>query len=196
MDFEWNLLIRNRTEATQRKTTQTVATSRQYILTSILPKEYKAQSIITPSRLPSSREEGENVGFYTFVITAIVLSGGDLSDSKLRRHLNRMNANENLPMDKTADVLAKLVRQGYIEKVVEKSDAAEDDIITWCVGPRGKVEVPPKSIAAFVQEVWGDPPADLNKKIAKSLGMKEEDLEAEKEEVGEDAEGEEEEDEE
>lgn len=141
---------------------------------STLPKAYKAPAIIAPSRLPSAKEEAEYVGFYTFLISLIVLSGGELSDSKLKRHLERMNAKDNTPMDKTVNVLAKLVRQGYLDKVVEKSDHGEDDTVTWCVGPRAKVEVPRESIAAFVREVFyqgQELPDEFEKKLTKSLGL-------------------------
>lgn len=107
------------------------------------------------------------------IISLIVLSGGELSDMKLKRHLGRMNASQNLPMDKTDNILQKLVRQGYLDKVVEKSDAGDEDTVTWCVGSRGRVEVPPQSIAGFVTEVWGELPDDFNKKLHKSLGLQE-----------------------
>lgn len=106
------------------------------------------------------------------VISLVVLSGGELSDSKLRRYLGRMNASQNLPMDKTDNVLQKIVRQGYVDKVVEKSEGDEDSV-TWCIGPRGKIEVPPESIAALVTEVWGELPDDFHKKLSRSLGVQE-----------------------
>lgn len=113
------------------------------------------------------------MGFYTWMVSLIVLSGGELSDSKLRRYLGRMNAAQNLPMDKTDNVLTKAVRQGYVDKVVEKSDHGEEDTVTWCIGPRGKTEIPAESIAGFVRAVWGDIPDDLEKKLSKSLGLRE-----------------------
>ncbi|KAK9777361.1 putative MAGE family-domain-containing protein [Seiridium cardinale] len=158
--------------ATQRKATaQGTASSKTYILVSILPAVYKSPSIVSPSRAPSSSEEAEYVGFYTFVIAVICLNGGELSEIKLKDYLDRVNAKENLPFDKTANVLNKLARQGYLEKVVEKSDG-DEDAVNWHVGTRGKVEVPPESIAAFVKHVWQrDIPSDLNKRINKSLGL-------------------------
>ena len=159
------------TEASARKaTSQSSQSSRQYILVSVLPPEYKSHTIIGPARVPSSPEEAAYVGFYTMLISLIVLSGGELSDMKLRRHLGRMNAGQNLPMDKTENVLQKLVRQAYLDKVVEKSDG-EEDAVTWCIGSRAKIEIPPQSIAAFVTEVWGELPDDFSKKLQKSLGL-------------------------
>ncbi|KAK7750460.1 hypothetical protein SLS62_007650 [Diatrype stigma] len=165
--------LKEKQKATARKaTSQASQSSRQYILVSILPAEYKAHAIIAPARVPSSQEEASYIGFYTMIVSLIVLSGGELSDMKLRRHLGRMNASQNLPMDKTDNVLQKLVRQGYVDKVVEKSEG-DEDTVTWCVGSRGRVEIPPQSIAAFVTEVWGELPDDFNKKLAKSLGLQE-----------------------
>lgn len=104
------------------------------------------------------------------VISLIVLNGGELSDNKLRRYLTRLNASQNLPMDKTDNVLQKIVRQGYVDKVVERSEG-DEDTVTWCIGTRGRIEVPPESIAAVVAEVWGELPDDFNKKIERSLGI-------------------------
>ncbi|KAI1493949.1 MAGE family-domain-containing protein [Biscogniauxia mediterranea] len=163
--------LREKQKATARKAaSQAQASSRQYILVSTLPPKYKSQPIIGPSRIPSSHEEAAYIGFYTMLISLIVLTGGELSNVKLKRYLTRLNAGQNLPMDRTENVLQKLVRQGYIDKVVEKSDG-EEDTVTWCVGPRGKVEVPPQSIAAFITEVWGELPEDFDKKLQRSLGI-------------------------
>lgn len=158
--------------ATQRKAAaQGTASSKTYILVSTLSRAYKSHSIIAPSRLPSSSEEAEYVGFYTFVIAVICLNGGELSNVKFNDYLKRMNADTNLPFDKTENVLNKLVKQGYLDKVVERSDGDEDTVI-WHVGTRAKVEVPPESVAAFVKQVWQrDIPEDLNKRINRSLNL-------------------------
>ncbi|KAI8957725.1 MAGE-domain-containing protein [Daldinia sp. FL1419] len=165
--------LKEKQRANARKaTSQNTASSRQYILVSTLPPEYKSQSIIAPSRIPSTSEEAAYVGFYTMVISLIVLNGGELSDTKLRRYLTRMNASQNLPMDKTDNVLQKIVRQGYVDKVVERSDG-DEDAVTWCIGPRGRIEVPPESIAGVITEVWGELPDDFFKKLQRSLGIQE-----------------------
>ncbi|CAJ2503901.1 Uu.00g112950.m01.CDS01 [Anthostomella pinea] len=163
--------LKEKQKATARKATSQASTSsRQYILISSLPREYRAQPIIGPSRIPSSSDEAAYVGFYTMVISLIVLTGGELSDVKLRRYLTRLNASQNLPVGKTDDVLQRIVRQGYVDKVTEKAEA-EEDIVTWCVGPRGRVEVPPPTIAAVVRQVWGELPDDFDIRIERSLGI-------------------------
>ncbi|KAI2632974.1 MAGE protein [Xylaria nigripes] len=157
-------------EAVKRGASQVSASSRQYILMSTLPREFRAQPIIGPSRVPSTADEAAYVAFYTIIISIITMSGGEVSEMKLRRYLTRLNASQNLPMDKTENVLQKLIRQGYLDKVIERVEGDEDSI-TWCVGPRGKVEVSSQSIAQVVTEVWGDTPDDFDKKLEKSLGV-------------------------
>lgn len=165
------MIINDITEANARKAaSSSTASSRQYILVSTLPPEFKTQSIVAPSRIPSTPEEAAYIGFYTMVISLVVLNGGELSDTKLRRYLTRLNAGQNLPIDKTDNVLQKIVRQGYVDKVVEKSEG-DEDAVTWCIGSRGKVEVPPECIAAVVKEVWGELPDDFDKKLRRSLGV-------------------------
>ncbi|KAF2968637.1 hypothetical protein GQX73_g4871 [Xylaria multiplex] len=163
--------LKDKQKAVKRGTSQASASSRQYILISCLPKEYRTQPVIGPSRIPSTADEAAYVAFYTIVISLITLSSGELSDMKLRRYLTRLNASQNLPMDKTDNVLQKLIRQGYLDKIVERVEG-DEDAITWCVGPRGRVEVSPQSIAQVVSEVWGDPPDDFDKKLEKSLGIR------------------------
>ncbi|KAI1160194.1 MAGE protein [Nemania serpens] len=157
-------------QTVKRGASQASASSRQYILISSLPREYRKRTVIGPSRIPGAAEEASYVGFYTVIISLITLSSGELSDMKLRRYLTRLNASQNLPMDKTDNVLQKLIRQGYLDKVVERVEG-DEDMVTWCVGPRGKVEVSPQSIANIVCEIWGDPPDDFDVKLQKSLGV-------------------------
>ncbi|KAI0020614.1 MAGE family protein [Xylariomycetidae sp. FL0641] len=162
--------LKEKQKATARKAaSQAAATSRQYVLVSTLPMAYKPRTT-APSRLP---DEGSYVGLYTLIIALIHLTGGgQLSDHKLRRHLGRLNAAQNTPVDRTDAVLARLVRQGYLDRVVVRSDAGDDDQVSWAVGPRGRVEVPPHAVADLVTHVWGpEPPVDLDKRIQRSLGV-------------------------
>ncbi|RWA08543.1 hypothetical protein EKO27_g6549 [Xylaria grammica] len=145
--------LKDKQKAVKRGASQASASSRQYILISCLPKEYRAQPVIGPSRIPSTADEAAYVAFYTIT----------LPDASQRQ--------PELPMDKTDNVLQKLIRQGYLDKIVERVEGDEDSI-TWCVGPRGRVEVSPQSIAQVVSEVWRDPPDDFDKKLEKSLGIR------------------------
>lgn len=158
---------------------------------SVLPEAYRTARIMAPSRIISADDEAAYVGFYTLVISLIRINGGEMSEAMLRRYLTRLNAEMNTFNDtKTEDTLAKLQRQGYLVKNVDK-DAKQhgeaDMATTWYVGPRGKVEVNDESVAGLVREVWGpeEQGAELEKKLQASLSIRERD----QEEDGEDANG-------
>lgn len=116
------------------------------------------------------------------IIAIITLSGGELSDPRLRRHLTRLNAVENMPSmnphdetspsEKTDNVLQRMIKQGYLVKVTEAKSMGDDDATTWHVGPRGKVEVDKEAIAAFVRTIYGGSNEELEKKLQVSLKVK------------------------
>ncbi|WYZ39210.1 hypothetical protein EsH8_III_001124 [Colletotrichum jinshuiense] len=156
---------------------QAKTSSGVFVLSSTLPAPYRSATILAPSKAPSIEAESSYVGFYTMVVTIILLSGGELSEQKLRRHLNRLNAEANVAADKTEDVLKRMQTQGYVVRKVQKNavsqaqDGSED--ITWLVGPRGLEEVGVDGAAGMIRSVWGEQAdADLGKKIGASLGIR------------------------
>ncbi|EEY15988.1 conserved hypothetical protein [Verticillium alfalfae VaMs.102] len=68
---------------------------------------------------------GGYVAFYTLLTTIILLSGGELSDAKLRRHLHRLNAEDNVGTEPTEDVLKRMQAQGYVVKRVQRDVASQ-----------------------------------------------------------------------
>jgi hypothetical protein len=84
-----------------------------------------------------------------------------------------MNPNdETSPSEKTEVVLQRMIKQGYLVKVIESKGAGDDDSTTWHIGPRGKVEVGMESIAALVRTVYGGSTDELEKKLQVSLKVK------------------------
>ncbi|KAL1843890.1 hypothetical protein VTJ49DRAFT_6833 [Mycothermus thermophilus] len=157
-------------------------TSNAYILVSVLPTAYTTPDIITPSKVQSADGEAAYIGLYTTIIAIITLSGGELSEPRLRRYLTRLNAAENMPSmnphdatspsEKTDIVLQRMVKQGYLVKVTESRSAGDDEGTTWHVGPRGKVEVDNEAIANVVRAVYGGSTEELEKKLETSLKIK------------------------
>ncbi|KAF5988606.1 non-structural maintenance of chromosome element 3 [Fusarium coicis] len=146
-----------------------------YILTSILPEAYRHASILAPSKTPSADDEATYAGFYTMVISVISLSGGELSDQKLKRYLQRLNADRNVSMDKTEIVLKRMEKQGYVVRRVERPPLGQDGDLTttWHVGPRGKEEVGVDGVMGMTREVYGDSWNDDNeKKLRASLNIR------------------------
>ncbi|KAF5988040.1 non-structural maintenance of chromosome element 3 [Fusarium bulbicola] len=146
-----------------------------YILTSILPEAYRHAAILTPSKTPSADDEATYAGFYTMIISVISLSGGELSDQKLKRYLQRLNADRNVSMGKTEIVLKRMEKQGYVVKRVERPPLGQDgdSTTTWHVGPRGKEEVGVDGVMGMTREVYGDSWNDDNeKKLRASLNIR------------------------
>ncbi|KAF4944605.1 hypothetical protein FGADI_12569 [Fusarium gaditjirri] len=146
-----------------------------YILTSILPEAYRHATILAPSKTPGADDEATYAGFYTMVISVISLNGGELSEQKLKRYLQRLNADQNVSMDKTEIVLKKMEKQGYVIKRVERPPLGQDGdpTTTWHVGPRGKEEVGVDGVMGMTREVYGDSWNDDNeKKLRASLNIR------------------------
>lgn len=142
-----------------------------YILTTTLPSAYRTPEIMPPSIIGSVEEEAAYTGLCTMVVSIIALSPGkSIPDSKLDHYLARLNANKNMPMDKTENVLKKMSNQGYITKVVDRS--GDEETVDWVVGPRGKMEVGNRGVLGLVMEVYGDSaPDDLPERLSRSLGI-------------------------
>ena len=148
--------------------------SGSYILRSTLPPAYTKAAIIAPSKIPSADEEATYVGFYTLVVSCIWLSGGELSDQKLRRHLVRLNADRNVSSEKTEVMLKRMEKHGYVVKRVDKPPTGQYDeqTITWHVGARAKEEIGLHGVMGMVTEVFGGSTPELDKKLRASLGIK------------------------
>lgn len=81
-----------------------------------------------------------------------------------------MNADINMPMDKTELTLQKMIKQGYLVKI--KENLGGEETTDWMVGPRGKVEVGNKGVRGLVESVYGeDAPDDLAERVRSSLGL-------------------------
>jgi melanoma-associated antigen len=155
------------------KAAHPLASSKSYILASTLPPKYRIPAILPPSIAPTASTEAAYTALYTMIIALISLFGGDgkLSAAKLDQYLRRMNADVNMPMDKTEAMLQKMIKQGYLVKI--KENTGNEETIDWMVGPRGKVEVGNKGVKGLVEEVYGDEaPDDLADRINSSLGLR------------------------
>lgn len=161
---------RERRGAAQKNTQTYASSSSSYILTSILPKAYRVPKIMPASSVLTTFLEATYIGLYTTIISLIYLAGGSLGEGKLDRYLKRLNANENMPLDTSTKVMAKMVKDGYLIKIKEINNGEE--FTEWRVGPRGKVEVGVNGVAGLVEHVYGaNAPEDLAKRIQSILGL-------------------------
>ncbi|KAF2680392.1 MAGE-domain-containing protein [Lentithecium fluviatile CBS 122367] len=148
--------------------------SGMWVLRNILPEQYRMADVIGPGPDPPEGvldDDGAYVGLYTMIISLILLSGGQLAESKLDRYLRRMNAEQSTPVDTKEKLLARIIKDGYIIKV--KDNSSGEEMVDYMVGPRGKVEVDKQSVAAFVRTVYGPGVEDLEQRLSRSLGLEE-----------------------
>lgn len=95
-----------------------------------------------------------------------------MPEPKLERYLKRCNADQSTPIDKTDKVLARMCKELYIVKVVDRS--GDEEVTEYIVGPRGKVEVDKEAIGGMVRTVYGGAATEeLDKRLARSLGLTE-----------------------
>jgi hypothetical protein len=139
--------------------------------------------IVTPPNAGGSKEaEASYIALYSFIISVIYLNNGVLPEAKMERYLKRVNAETYTTVGATDKVLARMVKEGYVEKRRDTSTGEEN--IEWVVGPRGKVEVGIKGVMGLVKGVYGfqgkdddadvaDEEEELNRKLRRSLGIKE-----------------------
>lgn len=160
------------------------SSSKSWILVSTLPEKYKTDAqIATPTNAGGSREaEASYTALYSFVVSVIYLNNGTLPEAKLERYLKRVNAEVYTTIGPTEKVLARMVKDGYVEKRRDTSNGEEN--IEWAVGPRGKVEVGIKGVTGLVKGVYGfqttedgaevdNEEEELDRKVKRSLGIKE-----------------------
>jgi len=165
----------------RRNVKDPVLSAQSWILVSCLPAPYRARpALMVPSRAPDQAVESAYVALYTMVVALMYLhtpSGGGgaeaargedddgsgtsttepISDAKLHRYLSRLNLSEWTPMGvegaNVDKLLARMVREGYVEKRRETSGGEE--VVEWVVGPRGRREVGRKGVAGLVRGVYG-----------------------------------------
>ncbi|RDL41042.1 uncharacterized protein BP5553_01021 [Venustampulla echinocandica] len=160
-----------RTRETAAKAKGNSKPTASYILVTTLPAAYRSAEIIAPSLIGSEDDEATYIGLCTVIVSYIGMSpGGQVPDHKLMRILRRLNVEENTPLEKTTVILQRMIRQGYIWRVTDRS--GDEETVDWRVGPRGKVEIGNSGISGFVKEIYGqDAPQDLDKRLQRSLGV-------------------------
>ncbi|KAK4694749.1 hypothetical protein P7C71_g2886, partial [Lecanoromycetidae sp. Uapishka_2] len=155
------------------RSSQSSSASKSYILTSTLPARYRRPNVLAPPQIPSTATESSYIGLTTFVVSLIYLSpSSTLSESRLEKHLKRMNADNYVLNEKTERMLKRMEKENYIIKIRER-DGGGEETIDYIVGPRGRVEVAEKGVAGLIRTVYGKRGAEaeeLDRRLARSLG--------------------------
>lgn len=101
--------------------------------------------------------------------------------------MKRVHLEDSTPIEgyeKPAALIKRMEKDGYIVRIKETGPGGEEDI-SWIVGPRGKVEVGDNGVRGLTKAVYGDPedPEDLERRIARSLGVGERPFERQKQQA-------------
>ncbi len=122
--------------------------------------------------MPTARIEATYIGLYSFIIALVRLSGGSIAEARLERYLQRANAEQYTPLDKTDKLLQRMCKEGYLVRV--KDASCGEETVEYMAGARAKVEVGPEGVAGLVRTVYsGADVADLDARLERSLGLKE-----------------------
>ncbi|KAF2226074.1 MAGE homology domain-containing protein [Elsinoe ampelina] len=162
------------TQGTQSQSGQ----KRAWILTTILPDEYRTPDILPPPSAPTTESESRYTALSSLVVSLIMLSGGSLAETKLKRYLERANIDEMTALsnsiafgivDTSEKLFKKMEKDAFIMHV--KDNSSGDEVSEYIVGPRGKVEIGADGVAGLVREVYGeaDDPEDLERRLKRSL---------------------------
>ncbi|KAI5814731.1 MAGE family-domain-containing protein, partial [Pyronema omphalodes] len=163
------LPVRDKTKLSQRRaaaSSSSTATSKNYILTSILPSEYRIPSIMSPA----SFQDSTYLGLVSFVVALVYQNGRVLPQNKLYRYLKRMNADEYTPIGTTEKVLQMMQRHGYIVRVTDTQ--GDETSYDYHLGPRAKKEIEEGGVLEMIKEVYGeDTPRDVERRFKVNVGV-------------------------
>lgn len=112
-----------------RKSQSTAKPVKSWILKSILPPEYKQIA---------QRQHIESERTYTSVLTIILILVGlsdDVTESRIQSALQRLEWYPETPAGPFDEVIARMVKQTYIERVKDEGEG-----YSLILGPRGKLE--------------------------------------------------------
>jgi ribosomal protein L12E/L44/L45/RPP1/RPP2 len=141
-----------------------------YILLTTLDYKYRTPEIISPPRVPNVFHESTYVGLYSFIVAMIYISGGSLQEETFYRHMRRMNADKNTPIETTEKLVQTMLNDGYLSK--SKDNSTGEELVEYHVGPRGKVEIGEEGVARIVKTIYGDAAdEDLIKRLEKTLAL-------------------------
>ncbi|EWC43445.1 hypothetical protein DRE_07586 [Drechslerella stenobrocha 248] len=156
------------------------AGSKSWQLVSTLPEAYRIPLLLAP-QLPDDQAV---LGLASALVTMVYLSGRSIGENLLRRHLRKFGVEERILVEgnresgRIDNILAKLVREGYLVKLKDDVVVGQEQTFTYVVGPRGKLEVGREGVLSYVSRVYsgvdGDAVDDgLERKVNRAIGKDE-----------------------
>ncbi|KAF3922826.1 hypothetical protein ABW21_db0205328 [Orbilia brochopaga] len=171
--------------------------SKSWQLVSILPEKFRIPNLLAP-QLPDDQTV---LGLGSVILTLVYLSNRSLQENTLKRHLRKFGIDERIAVEgnretgRVENILAKLVKDGYLVKLRDEVIPGQEQTFTYVIGPRGKLEMGREGVMAYVKRIYegadGEVEDTLERKINRAIGK--EDAEEKKQGGENEGEGEQEE---
>ncbi|EPS44275.1 hypothetical protein H072_1736 [Dactylellina haptotyla CBS 200.50] len=174
------------TQATQQAQTETAAAaakkkkdaagSKSWQLVSTLPDKYRLPLLHAPL-LP---DDQTILGIGSTIVAMVYLSNRAISEETLKRHLRKFNVEDRIPVEgnrengKMENIMAKLIREGYLVKLKDEVIPGQEQTYTYVVGPRGKLELGRQGVTEFVRRVYegcdGEVDEGFERRVNRAIG--------------------------
>ncbi|KAI7876012.1 MAGE-domain-containing protein [Lichtheimia hyalospora FSU 10163] len=147
------------------------ATTRNYILRSILDNKYNE-----PELIKRKDEDYESMGILYVILALILTNERAMHDVNLKEHLDRLNVHEDSPkFGDREKLLDGFVKQGYLHraKVGDEARGNSDNVWEYYWGPRARAEIYDSNIVEFITSFFGDDGVNIEElqgNIYKSTG--------------------------
>ncbi|KAK9479067.1 MAGE family-domain-containing protein [Lipomyces japonicus] len=123
-----------------------------YIIRSLLPQQYRDLPVLQPV----NDNDSIFAGIAMTVCSLILLSGGSMAESSLKKNLRTLGVENRTPVggESTENILKDLVKKEYVERMREDGGTGES-IWEYTIGPRAQLVLPKDSIVNFIVNVYG-----------------------------------------
>ncbi|QSL65427.1 hypothetical protein MERGE_002737 [Pneumocystis wakefieldiae] len=124
--------------------------NKSWILCSILDPKYSDLIFDIPTI-----KEGVFSGMIMTILSILIMNGGEISNELLARYLSQLQMDNDTSIGNLDKTLKEMVKKGYLEKIKDNitSSNEEEKGYIYLLGPRGKTEIDPKSLTAFIKKV-------------------------------------------
>ncbi|KAK6331138.1 hypothetical protein TWF696_003207 [Orbilia brochopaga] len=164
--------------------------SKSWQLVSVLPEKFRIPALLA-SQLPDDQTV---LGIGSAIVAIVYLSNRSIGENLLKRHLRKFGIDDRIAVEgnretgRVENILAKLVKDGYLVKLRDEVVPGQEQTFTYVIGPRGKLEMGREGVLAYVRRVYegadGEVEENLERKVNRAMG-KEDGEEKEKQQGGE-----------
>ncbi|KTW31473.1 hypothetical protein T552_00116 [Pneumocystis carinii B80] len=139
--------------------------NKSWILCSILDPKYSDLIFEVPTI-----KESVFSGIVMTILSILIMNGGEISSELLIKYLSQLQMDKDTSIGSLDKTLKEMVKKGYLEKIKDDiTSTNEEKGYIYLLGPRGKTEIDPESLTAFIKKIQGDTAPQNLKEIVKEL---------------------------